>query len=249
MQGSLTRWMGLRTEDIRKLWMMLPIFYFSGIAESLNYTAFMALFNQRFGVQYLPYIYIVEAAIMPLEGWLLAKLANRLPKAKMMTTLYLIMIGLLLLNGAVLLGFKLGGIDFRYYYPILFLSSNFVVRQLTLLLWSTAFDLCPTQQAKRLMPVFIASTTTGGITAGLIAHQIGKLLGTEAVYALAPVLMVFGFIFFRKALARYLVPLTLKEDKRLKDPGDSGTVKRNSSLLAIMRNRCCAARSCFVPLP
>ncbi|NOU87170.1 cyclic nucleotide-binding domain-containing protein [Paenibacillus sp. LMG 31460] len=223
MQGSLTRWMGLRTEDIRKLWMMLPIFYFSGIAESLNYTAFMALFNQRFGVQYLPYIYIVEAAIMPLEGWLLAKLANRLPKAKMMTTLYLIMIGLLLLNGAVLLGFKIGGIDFRYYYPILFLSSNFVVRQLTLLLWSTAFDLCPTQQAKRLMPMFIASTTTGGITAGLIAHQIGKLLGTEAVYALAPVLMVFGFIFFRKALARYLVPLTLKEDKRLKDLGTSGT--------------------------
>ncbi|OCT11289.1 hypothetical protein A8709_06330 [Paenibacillus pectinilyticus] len=208
--------MGLRTEDSRKLWMMLPIFYFSGIAESLNYTAFMALFNLRFGVQFLPYIYIVEAAIMPLEGWLLAKLANRLPKAKMMTTLYLIMIGLLFLNGAVLLGFKLGGVDYRFYYPILFLTSNFVVRQLTLLLWSTAFDLCPTQQAKRLMPMFIASTTTGGITAGLIAHQLGKLLGTEAVYAMAPVLMVFGFIFFRKALMRYLVPLTLKEDKRLK---------------------------------
>ncbi|NOV01558.1 HEAT repeat domain-containing protein [Paenibacillus planticolens] len=227
MQGSLTRWMGLRPEDIRKLWMMLPVFYFSGIAESLNYTAFMALFNQRFGVQYLPYIYIVEAAIMPLEGWLLAKLANRLPKARMMTTLYLMMIGLLVLNGAVLLGFKLGGVDFRYYYPILFLSSNFVVRQLTLLLWSTAFDLCPTQQAKRLMPVFIASTTTGGITAGLIAHQIGRLLGTEAVYALAPVLMVFGFLFFRKALARYLVPLTLKEDLRLKNQSAPGSAEED----------------------
>lgn len=232
MQGSLTRWMGLRTEDIRKLWMMLPIFYFSGIAESLNYTAFMALFNQRFGVQYLPYIYIAEAAIMPLEGWLLAKLANRLPKAKMMTTLYLLMIGLLVLNGAVLLGFKLGGIDFRYYYPILFISSNFVVRQLTLLLWSTAFDLCPTQQAKRLMPVFIASTTTGGITAGLIAHQIGKLLGTEAVYALAPVLMVFGFVFFRKALARYLVPLTLKVDLRLKSQSGKDIAEEEKQLPA-----------------
>ncbi|MEW9700857.1 HEAT repeat domain-containing protein [Paenibacillus sp. SI8] len=199
--------------------MMLPIFYFSGIAESLNYTAFMALFNQRFGVQYLPYVYIVEAAIMPAEGWLLAKLTNWLPKAKMMTTLYLIMIGLLLFNGVVLLGFKLGGIDFRYYYPILFLSSNFVVRQLTLLLWSTAFDLCPTQQAKRLMPAFIASTTIGGITAGLLAHEIGKLFGTEAVYALAPVLMVCGYVFFRKALARYLAPLTIKEDKRLQAQG------------------------------
>ncbi|MFC5449775.1 HEAT repeat domain-containing protein [Paenibacillus aestuarii] len=216
MQGTLTRWLQLRPEDVRKLWIMLPIFYFSGIAESLNYTGFMALFNQRFGVQYLPYIYILEAAIMPLEGWLLAKLANRLPKARLMATLYLLMLGVLLVNGLVLLGFKLGSVDFHYYYPLLFLSSNFVVRQLTLLLWSTAFDLCPTQQAKKLMPIFIASTTIGGITAGLIAHFIGRLFGTEAVYALAPVLMVFGFLFFRKALARYLVPLTLKEDKRPK---------------------------------
>ncbi|UJF34104.1 MFS transporter [Paenibacillus hexagrammi] len=213
MQGSIQGWLGLRAEDMRKLWLMLPIFYFSGIAESLNYTGFMALFNQRFGVQYLPYVYIVEAAIMPLEGWLLAKLTDLLPKAKMMRTLYLIMIAVLLLNGVVLMAFKLGGVDFRYYYPILFLSSNFVVRQLTLLLWSTAFDLCPTQQAKRLMPIFVASTTTGGITAGLIANLIGSLFGTETVYSLAPLMMVAGFIFFRKALARYLVPLTIKEDK------------------------------------
>ncbi|MGG1513884.1 cyclic nucleotide-binding domain-containing protein [Paenibacillus oryzisoli] len=229
MQGTLRGWMGLRTEDIRKLWRMLPIFYFSGIAESLNYTAFMALFNQRFGVQYLPYIYIVEAAIMPLEGWLLAKLASRLPKARMMTTLYLIMIGLLAVNGAVLLGFKAGGVDFRFYYPILFISSNFVIRQLTLLLWSTAFDLCPTQQAKRLMPTFIASTTTGGITAGLLASLLGKWLGTEAVYALAPVLMAAGFLFFRKAIARYLVPLTLKEEGRLQAGASSASEVEESS--------------------
>ncbi|MCD1260511.1 cyclic nucleotide-binding domain-containing protein [Paenibacillus athensensis] len=215
MREKVTGWLGLRSEDLRKLWIMLPIFYFSGIAESLNYTAFMAFFNQRFGVQFLPYVYIAEAAIMPAEGWLLAKLTEKLPKAKMMRTLYLIMIGALLFNGIVLLIFRIGGFDFRFYYPILFLTSNFVVRQLTLLLWSTAFDLCPTQQAKRLMPIFVASTTTGGITAGLIASQIGRFFGTEAVYALAPLMMIAGFIFFRKALARYLVPLTIREDKRL----------------------------------
>ncbi|MFC3768152.1 HEAT repeat domain-containing protein [Paenibacillus sp. GCM10012303] len=214
MQAALNRWFGLRGEDARKLFTMLPVFYFGGVAESLNYTAFMALFNQRFGVQFLPYVYIAEAVIMPVEGWLLAKLAGRTAKDRFMRILYLIMLFILIGNGAVLLAFMAGGFDFRYYYPILFVSSNFVVRQLTLLLWSTAFDLCPTQQAKRLMPVFVASTTTGGITAGIGAYLIGKWFGTVAVYALAPVMLLIGYGFFRKSLARYLTPLMIKEAAR-----------------------------------
>ncbi|MEK3726026.1 HEAT repeat domain-containing protein [Paenibacillus sp. FSL H8-0034] len=215
MAGTLFRLLGLRTEDSRKLWVMLPVFYFAGIAELLSYTAFMALFNQRFGVQFLPFVYIAEAIIMPLEGWLLAKLAEKLPKAKLMRTMYLLMTGVLLVNGLILIGFKAGGWDYQWYYPILFISSNFVVRQLTLLLWSTAFDLCPTQQAKRLMPIFVGAATVGGITAGFIAQQVGRWSGTEVVYMLAPLFLLIGLFNFRKAIARYLVPLTLKDDKQL----------------------------------
>jgi HEAT repeat protein len=223
---GIFRLLGLHGEDSRKLWVMLPVFYFAGIAELLSYTAFMALFNQRFGVQFLPFVYMLEAVIMPLEGWLLAKLADRMPKAKLMRTLYLIMMGVLLFNGLVLLVFKFVGIDYVWYYPILFISSNFVVRQLTLLLWSTAFDLCPTQQAKRLMPVFVGAATVGGITAGFIAQQVGHSWGTEAVYMLAPLFLFIGLFNFRKAIARYLVPLTLKEDKQLhqKDAAIEGAI-------------------------
>jgi ATP/ADP translocase len=46
-------------------------------------------------------------------------------------------------------------------------------------MWSLAFDLCPTQQAKRLMPIFVAIATLGGITAGVISQIFGSLLGTE----------------------------------------------------------------------
>ncbi|TDF97143.1 HEAT repeat domain-containing protein [Paenibacillus piri] len=216
--GTLFRWLGLRAEDSRKLWVMLPVFYCGGIAELLNYTAFMALFNQRFGVQFIPFVYIAEAVIMPLEGWLLAKLADRLPKAKLMRTLYLMMTGLLLVNGLILLAFKLGGVDYRFYYPILFICSNFVVRQLTLLLWSTAFDLCPTQQAKRLMPIFVGSAMVGGITAGFIAQQVTRYWGTEAVYLLAPFFLLLGLWNFRKAIARYLAPLAIRDDARVGAP-------------------------------
>ncbi|MFH5187458.1 HEAT repeat domain-containing protein [Paenibacillus sp. TAB 01] len=229
MQAAIGRFLGIRGEDKRKLWSMAPIFFCGGVAESLNYTAFMALFNLRFGVAFLPYVYLAEAAIMPLEGWLLAKLTGSMSKSKMMRSLYLLMTSILLLNGIILLTFKFAGLDFRYYYPILFLSSNFVVRQLTLLLWSVAFDLCPTQQAKRLMPLFVASTTTGGIAAGLIAHWIGSLLGTEAVYALAPLMLLAGFWPFRKAIASYLAPLSLMEEKHAAASAASGAPERPGS--------------------
>ncbi|WP_158606569.1 HEAT repeat domain-containing protein [Paenibacillus ginsengarvi] len=222
----MTRWFGLSGEDTRKLWIMLPIFLCGGIAESLNYTAFMSLFNVRFGVQYLPYVYIAEAAILPIEGWLLSKLAGSAAKDKFMRQLYLIMLGILVLNAAVLLVFLFGGIGSAVYYPFLFISSNFVVRQLTLLLWSTAFDLCPTQQAKRLMPLFIASTTTGGIAAGIIAYVVGAWLGTEAVYALAPIVLGIGYRYFRKSLARYLTPLMIKEASRKHDSPATASVRR-----------------------
>lgn len=214
VMSTIIRLLGLRAEDLRKLWVMLPVFYCGGIAELLNYTAFMALFNQRFGVQFLPFVYIAEAIIMPLEGWLLAKLAEKLPKAKLMRTLYVMMTGLLLINGFILLGFKLGEIDYRYYYPILFICSNFVVRQLTLLLWSTAFDLCPTQQAKRVMPIFVGAAMVGGITAGFIAQQVTHYWGTEAVYLLSPCFLLLGLWNFRKAIAQYLAPLTIKNEVR-----------------------------------
>ncbi|MDF2721053.1 MAG: hypothetical protein K0Q59_728 [Paenibacillus sp.] len=214
MQAALSRWFRLRSEDNRKLWTMLPIFYCGGIAESLNYTAFMAFFNQRFGVQYLPYVYIVEAVLMPLEGWLLSRLAGKTAKDRFMRIMYLVLLSILFVNAVILLVLLAADLDLRLYYPVLFISSNFVVRQLTLLLWSTAFDLCPTQQAKRLMPIFVGSTTTGGITAGIIAYFVGNWLGTEAVYALAPVALLIGYRFFGRSLTRYLKPLIIKEGAR-----------------------------------
>ncbi|WP_409341889.1 HEAT repeat domain-containing protein [Paenibacillus sp. MBLB4367] len=205
------KWLGVRADDMRKLWLMLPVFFFGGVAELLNYTGFMALFNQRFGVQNLPLIYMAEALILPFEGWILASMANRMSKPRFMRTLYVVMTGAVLLNAGVLLFFKLSGTELLWYYPILFLSSNFVVRQMTLLLWSTAFDLCPTQQAKRLMPLFVAGATVGGIAAGFLAQGIGPAFGTEYVYLLSPIMMLVGYRNFRVAIKRYLVPLMLRD--------------------------------------
>ncbi|WP_169507539.1 Npt1/Npt2 family nucleotide transporter [Paenibacillus harenae] len=206
----MLRAVGARPEDQRKLLMMAPVFFICGIAEMLNYNGFMTLFNQRFGSEYLPYVYAAEAIILPLEAWLLSWLAAKLPKPKLMRVLYGLLLGIVIVNALILLALQSFGMELRWYYPILFIASNFVVRQQTLLLWSLAIDLCSTQQAKRLMPVFVGSATLGGVAAGLLAQLISIAFGPAVIYAAGGALLLIAWGNYRKVINLYLVPLSLK---------------------------------------
>ncbi|WP_219837870.1 cyclic nucleotide-binding domain-containing protein [Paenibacillus sp. R14(2021)] len=222
MNQTLLRSIGAKFDDRRKLAMMVPVFFLCGIAEMLNYNGYMTLFNQRFGSEYLPYVYGAEAVIMPLEAWFMSWLTSRLSKPQLMRTLFAIMGIIIACNAVVLLIFHLADFSMSAYYPFLFLSSSFVVRQQTILLWSLAVDLCPTQQGKRLMPVFVSSAALGGIAAGLLAQVVSRWLGADAVYMLAPLFMLAGGVNYWKSIAAYLVPLTLKQERSGNRAADEG---------------------------
>ncbi|MCC2685554.1 MAG: hypothetical protein K0R75_2453, partial [Paenibacillaceae bacterium] len=195
-------------------------------AELLNYTSFMALFSSRYGTQYLPFMYLLEAFLLPFEGWLLSWASERMSKPRFMSLMYLLFLAICLVNGFILFGMKLAGANWMIFYPILFISSNFVVRQQTLLMWSTAFDLCPTQQAKRVMPVFVSMAIVGGIAAGVLTKFLAPVWGTEAIYCLGPLMLAVGFPNFRKSLRRYLLPLTMKETPQAKSEAQAPSTFR-----------------------
>jgi len=214
--------LGIRPEDRRKLWLMMPIFFVCGIAEILNYNGFMTLFNQRLGASFLPYVYIAEAVVLPLEAWLMSRLADRLPKPKLMKVLYAVLVAIVAANAAVLLAFRAFGTDYRFYYAVLFVTSNFVVRQQTILLWSLAVDVCPTQQAKRLMPFFVSGATLGGVVGGLLTQAFSPF-GGDVVYGLGPVLLAAIAYNYRKVIAKFLVPLTLQSARDGEEKDDSSS--------------------------
>lgn len=218
--NSLLRMVGARPEDQRKLLMMAPVFFACGIAEMLNYNSFMTMFNQRFGSEFLPYVYAAEAIILPLEAWLLAWLAAKLPKPKLMRVMYGMLLGIVAICAVLLLAFQGLGIEARWFYPVLFIASNFVVRQQTILLWSLAIDLCSTQQAKRLMPVFVGSATLGGVSAGLLAQLISIAFGPEVIYAAGGALLLAVWGRYRHIIATYLVPLSLKVSSSSEDTAE-----------------------------
>lgn len=213
MSQTLQRMLHLQRDDTKKLMLLGFVFLVAGTAEMLNYTSFMAIFNTRMGTAMLPIMYIVEAIVLPIEGWLLSFFSQRLAKPKFMTGLYLLFLTICTVNGICLLLFKWLQIDWVWFYVLLFLTSNFVIRQQTLLMWSAAFDLCPTQQAKRLMPGFVMLAIVGGIIAGITSSSLGTVIGSEYIYLLGALLLACGFPNFIKALRKYLMPLTFQQEE------------------------------------
>lgn len=206
--------LGLKADDTRKLRMMAPIFVTGGMAESLLYTAFMSLFNSRLGVQYLPNIYMIEAFLIPLEAWLLAFLSTKMSKPVFMRLFFISLIGIVLINGTVLWWIRISHTNILWFYFVLFLSSNFVSRQLMILLWSLSADLLPTQQSKRLMPMFVTLTTIGGITAGGIAMLGPYIGGTEVVYVGAVMMLLVALPYLFRSIRVYLEPLMVRQQQR-----------------------------------
>ncbi|MFD2114143.1 cyclic nucleotide-binding domain-containing protein [Paenibacillus yanchengensis] len=204
MQGVLSNLFHVKYEDKNKLLLLSTVFFLAGISEMVNYTSFMALFNSRIGTQYLPQMYVIEAILMPLEGWLLSILVQKVEKGRFMRSLYLFFIAIGLLNSMLLVTFQAVNVFSVAYYIVLFLTSNFVIRQQTWLMWNTAFDLCTTQQAKRLMPLFVLAAIAGGIVAGIITNTLANVIGPELLYVAAMLLLLAGYPFFNRALRLYL---------------------------------------------
>jgi ATP/ADP translocase len=226
----------LRQEDRGKVLTMGSVFFLAGVSEMLNYTSFMAIFNSRAGTGYLPLMYMIEAFVLPVEGWLLSLMSQRLSKPRFMIGMYLLFIALLAANGAALLLLRYFGAGWFWFYIQLFLVSNFIVRQQTLLMWATAFDLCPTQQAKRVMPVFVLCAIVGGMAAGVLSGTLAPMTGPEWLYVLAAVMLLAGFPNFARSIRMYLLPLTFAGggDGRQEASGETGSSM--TYVLAILRS-------------
>lgn len=206
----------LQREDYKKIYVLGIVFLLAGIAEMLNYTAFMSIFNTRIGPSYLPIMYLVEAVLIPIEGWILSFFSQRITKSKFMTSLYTLFIVIGVINGVTLLCINIFNINLMWFYVFLFLSSNFVVRQQTLLMWSTAFDLSPTQQAKRLMPVFVLIAIIGGIISGILSSVLAPLIGSAWLYMVGVVVLAAGLPNFISAIKKYLLSISFSTEEDVK---------------------------------
>ncbi len=155
------------------------------------------LFFRRFGVNYLPYMFIVLGLITALAILGYAAVVPRLDKRRLFQG-FLVTLASLLLVERVAITFDLPAL-----YPIFWLTVNVAVGLLGTLLWTTAGEVCDARQAKRLFPIFVSANILGGLLGSFATGPAARLVGTENLIIVCALMLAAAAFVFRSLARRY----------------------------------------------
>lgn len=175
--------------------LMIGMMLLTALGVSLGGTGIEALFFARFGVDYLPYMYIGLGITSMLTSFLITAALGRIPRNILYTSIP-ILIAALLVGARFALFTKL-----TWLYPILWLGKEVLNSLITLVIWGVAGLVCDTRQAKRLFPLFNASRILGQVIGGFATGVLVRIIGTENLLFVWAASMALTFFLIRALTA------------------------------------------------
>jgi hypothetical protein len=218
MSKLMSKWLKIYPGEIGLfLWSTLLLFLIRSSNVLFNNFAETA-FLKRFGVEYLPLVYMVNAISTFFIMGVLTGVMGRLPGSRLLTYL-------LVFCGSSVAGLRLViPIGFDLLYPVLFILKTQYEVLLGLVFWNLANDLFNTRQSKRLFPLITVGGVFGGIIGSFGSPLLAKGISLDNLMVAYLVPTVFGAMAVKKMGTRF--PTLLLWDKKTKK------VKKQSSLLA-----------------
>ncbi|MBX3061424.1 MAG: HEAT repeat domain-containing protein [Anaerolineae bacterium] len=195
----------MRPEEAQMAGLVALLFALIELGRGIGGSAADALFFTRFGVDYLPYLYIVLGITTFIVSLSYAAFLGRFNKQRFFTVLLAAMALVLLLERAAIL------LDIRALYPLLWLTVNLIGALLGTVAWNTAGDVCDTRQAKRLFPLFVSAGIAGGLVGSLLIGPMAAFLGTENLILIDALLLACSVLVIRRIAQRYF-PATQPHD-------------------------------------
>ncbi len=166
-----------------------------------------ALFLLRYGVDFLPYMYLFLGVLTFLTTLAYSAALGRFDKSKFFSSLIAAFIGLLILERAAIL------FPFALLYPILWLTINGIGMILGTFVWNLAGEVCDARQAKRLFPLFTSAGILGSVIGNAITGVTARLLGTDNLLLLYAVLLGVAFYLTRAIAGKYFQKTKIFKDK------------------------------------
>ncbi len=166
--------------------------------QGMGDNASSALFFLRFGVGFLPYMYILlGGATLALTLGYTAGL-GRIARRRFFRGLTAGLIVVLLLERAALVK------PFALLYPVLWLTINCMGMIIGTFSWNIAADISDARQAKRLFPLFTSAVILGGVLGNSLTGLIARYLGTENLLLLYAVLLGICYVLIARLGDKYL---------------------------------------------
>src|SRR5215207_9684131 len=191
MAQQLASILNVRVEEGRLVFLVAILFACIQAGQGMGDNAVAALFLLRYGVDFLPYMYLFLGVLTFITTLIYSTALGRFDKGKFFTVLITAFIGLLILARIAIL------FPFTFLYPVLWLTINGMSMILGTFVWNLAGEVCDARQAKRLFPLFTSAGILGSVLGNAMTGGVARLLGTDNLLLFYAALLGVAFYLVR----------------------------------------------------
>src|ERR671922_260795 len=187
----LAQALSVRPGESRMASLMIGIMLFTAMGASLGGTGIEALFFARFGVEYLPYMFLGLGITSMVISFGTTAALGSIPRRILYLAIPLFLAVVLILARMALLT------KLSWLYPALWLGKEILNSLTGILIWGIAGVVCDTRQAKRLFPLFNASRILGQVIGGFVTGLLVNSIGIENLLLVWAGTMLLAFLLSR----------------------------------------------------
>lgn len=236
MSSPWRKWLDIQPEEIGLFLWTAALFFLMRSSDLIFDNFVETVFLKRFGVKYLPMVYMANSVVTFFSMGALMGLLMRFPSGRLLRNM-LVCFGLTLASLRIVVAMEVS-----FIYPVLFLLRSQVEALNNLVFWNMANDLFNTRQSKRLFPLISAGGVLGAILASFSTPPLAKAITLDNFMLLYAVLcfMAAGVVW---RISQLFPTLSLGERRQAtgkKRPSLAEELKnvwpmiRTSTLVAIM---------------
>lgn len=175
----------IKEDELPQVGYFLLFFFLIGAGLALGRGTTDALFFKRYGLQYLPVMYLILAGLLMAVTMVYAAFADRLP-AERLFKVFFVSIFFLLIGNWVLIAFAVSEVAFPVYFLLFELTSDLLILHFSLYV-NQNFE---TLQAKRLLPLVFGGAQLGTIVGGVFLALTAPIVGVPNILLVWVVLIV-----------------------------------------------------------
>ncbi|BEQ16668.1 Npt1/Npt2 family nucleotide transporter [Desulfoferula mesophila] len=192
VKSFISRWLKVQPDEIGVFLWSAAILYLIRTSNILFNNFAETAFLKRFGVEYLPIVYIINSLTTFVIMAAITGVLRKLPSTRMLTYM-MVFCGLSVgaLRPLVNLGYDM-------IYPVLFVLKAQYEGLLALVFWNLANDFFNTRQSKRIFPLITAGGVIGAIVGSFLTPALSKAISFDnlmlayTVTCMAGAVMVWG---------------------------------------------------------
>ncbi|PIW01981.1 MAG: cyclic nucleotide-binding protein [Deltaproteobacteria bacterium CG17_big_fil_post_rev_8_21_14_2_50_51_6] len=228
MTRFMARWLKIYEDEIAVFFWTTLLYFLIRIAAILLNNFAETAFLKRYGVEYLPVVYMINAVSTFFVMGFITGLMAKIPGSKLLS-------GMLLFTGVSVASFRfIITLDFDIIYPVLWILKAQYEVLLGLVFWNLANDLFNTRQSKRIFPIITAGGVIGAIFASFATPLIVRLVSIDNVMFLYLIVSIAAAATVYNMGGRFPT-LLLREERAKKAKGRSTIIDEFRKVIPMMK--------------